>query len=336
MQLSPEERRRVYEEEKSRIDAEEKKKRDSSTTNLSANVAGLLCYVAGWISGIVFLVIEQKNRFVRFHAAQSIIVFGTLNVIHFLLNPIPIAGQFFSIIIGIFAFILWIIMMVKAYQGGLFKLPLAGELAERFLGLTPSETEKDYYNPTGKEAITSVNVMDSNEEEKQKKEQQWERGRAGRITSSALAIAWSLALLIFFNFFNQYVAYYNNETIGNVSTWVREPILTGEVSLWLPILTVTLVLSMVGHVILIAIDKYFLREATLIVLDILGIAVVISLLSIFPFDFRALPNAAVADGMELGIRITLALIAFGMGIGVIVRIIKLTVNFIKKTASRQN
>ena len=336
MQLSPEERRRVYEEEKPRIDAEEKKKRDSSTTNLSANVAGLLCYVAGWISGIVFLVIEQKNRFVRFHAAQSIIVFGALNIIHSLLNPIPVAGRFFSIVIGIFAFVLWIIMMVKAYHGELFKLPLAGELAERFLGLPTSEIGKDYNSPSGQEAITSATVMDSDKEGKQRQEQQWERGRVGRITSSALAIAWSLALLIFFNFFNQYIAYYNNETVGNVSVWVREPILTGEVSSWLPILTVALVLSIVGHVILIAIDKYLLREATLIVLDLFGIAVVISLLSIFPFDFNAIPNAAVADGMELGIRITLGLIAFGIGISVIVRLIKLSVNLVKGAANRHN
>jgi uncharacterized membrane protein len=104
IQLSPEERKKVYEEEKSCIDAEQKKQRDSSTPNLSPNVAGLLCYVAGWISGIVFLVIEQKNRFVRFHAAQSIIVLGVLNIIHALLHPIPVAGRFFSIIIAIFAF----------------------------------------------------------------------------------------------------------------------------------------------------------------------------------------------------------------------------------------
>jgi uncharacterized membrane protein len=329
MQLSPEERNKVYEEEKSRIDAEQKRKRDSSTTNLSPNVAGLLCYVAGWISGIVFLVVEQKNRFVRFHAAQSIIVFGALNIIHSLLNPIPFAGRFFSIIIGIFAIVLWIVMMIKAYHGALFKLPLAGELAERLLGLPPNEMGNDYAGPSGQETITSAIVMDSDKGGKQRQEQQWERGRAGRITSSALAIAWSLALLIFFNYFHQYIAFYNNETVGNASVWVRETIVTGEFSSWLPILTVALVLSMVGHVILISIDKYVLRESTLIVLDLFGIAVIISLLSIFPFDFRALPNSAVAFGMELGIRITLGLIAFGICIGVIVRVIKLTVGLLR-------
>ena len=48
--------------------------------NLTPNVAALLCYVGGWISGIVLLVLEQKNRFVRFHALQSIILFGSLTV----------------------------------------------------------------------------------------------------------------------------------------------------------------------------------------------------------------------------------------------------------------
>ncbi len=80
---------------------------------------------------------------------------------------------------------------------------------------------------------------------------------------------------------------------------------------------------------LIVIDKYLLREATLIILDIFGIVVVISMLLLFPFDFSTLPNTAVANGMELGIRITLALIAFGIGIGVIARLIKLTISLAK-------
>jgi hypothetical protein len=90
---------------------------------------------------------------------------------------------------------------------------------------------------------------------------------------------------------------------------------------------------MLGHAMLIAIDKYVLREATLLILDLFGIAVVTSLLSIFPFDFSALPNAVLAGGMELGIRITLGLITFGIGIAVIVRLIKLTVNLVKGVAN---
>ncbi|UCH50751.1 MAG: hypothetical protein JSV54_06970, partial [Chloroflexota bacterium] len=75
MKLSSKERRRIYEEEKARIEARQKRKtaQDISTTGLEPNIAGLLCYVAGWISGIVFLVLERKNQFIRFHAMQSIV-----------------------------------------------------------------------------------------------------------------------------------------------------------------------------------------------------------------------------------------------------------------------
>jgi len=75
MELSPEEKKRIYEEEKARIEAREKIEREKlkapagTSTGLSPNVAGLLCYVAGWITGIIFLVLEQRNKFVRFHAA---------------------------------------------------------------------------------------------------------------------------------------------------------------------------------------------------------------------------------------------------------------------------
>ena len=51
---------------------------EKTSTGLDENVAGLLCYVLGWVSGLVFILIEQENNFVRFHAMQSIIVFGAL------------------------------------------------------------------------------------------------------------------------------------------------------------------------------------------------------------------------------------------------------------------
>lgn len=196
MQLSPEERRRIYEEEKSRIDAEEKKQRDSSITSLRPQVAGLLCYVAGWITGIIFLVLEQKNKFVRFHAAQSIIVFGALNIIHLLLNPIPIVGWFFSTIIGVLALVLWIVLMVKAYHRELFKLPLAGELAERLLGSPQGEMGKEYSGPVETQTTPRGAAMEPTKEAERTRENRWERGRAGRIISSGFAIAWSFALLL--------------------------------------------------------------------------------------------------------------------------------------------
>ena len=100
---------------------EQKTIKDESTTELPQNIAGFLCYLGVWITGIVFLVIEQKNRFVRFHALQSIVIFGALTVASAILSWIPIVGGFFGVFIGILAFILWLVLMIRAYQDELFK-----------------------------------------------------------------------------------------------------------------------------------------------------------------------------------------------------------------------
>jgi len=100
----------------------------NTKTGLQENVAGLLCYVLGWVTGIVMLVLEPQNKFVRFHAIQSIVVFGILTVASWLFTWI-----FFWLgwAIGILTFILWIILMVKAYQGERFKVLIAGDIAEK-------------------------------------------------------------------------------------------------------------------------------------------------------------------------------------------------------------
>ena len=102
-----------------------------TSTGLEENIAGLLCYVLGWISGLVFFLIEKENKFVRFHALQSIIVFGALSLASFILGWIPIIGGFIKWIILVLALILWIVLMVKAYKGEKYKLPWAGNLAEK-------------------------------------------------------------------------------------------------------------------------------------------------------------------------------------------------------------
>lgn len=107
---------------------------EKTSTGLAENVAGLLCYVLGWISGIVFLLIEPKNKFVRFHAFQSIIVFGLITLIGIVFNPIPFIGGFIGWITSVIGFILWIFLMVKAYQGTMYKLPWAGNLAGKWAG----------------------------------------------------------------------------------------------------------------------------------------------------------------------------------------------------------
>ena len=102
-----------------------------TSTELDENVAGLLCYVAWWISGLVFFLIEKKNKFVRFHALQSIIVFGVLTLAIIVLGWIPFIGVVIISLIWVLAIVLWILLMVKAYQGEKYKLPWSGNLAEK-------------------------------------------------------------------------------------------------------------------------------------------------------------------------------------------------------------
>jgi uncharacterized membrane protein len=105
-----------------------------TSTGLDENVAGLLCYVLGWVTGIVFLILEKDNKFVRFHAMQSIVTFGAITVIQIILNFIPIIGWILSLLVYLASLVLWIVLMVKAYQGQRYKLPVAGNIAEKQAG----------------------------------------------------------------------------------------------------------------------------------------------------------------------------------------------------------
>ena len=106
-----------------------------TSTGLDENVAGLLCYVLGWVSGLVFLLLETDNKFVRFHAIQSICVFGTITIGGIIIKAafgwIPVLGTLLSSLIGLLAFVLWIVLMIKAYQGQRYKLPWAGDFAQK-------------------------------------------------------------------------------------------------------------------------------------------------------------------------------------------------------------
>jgi len=102
-----------------------------TSVGLSANVAGLLCYVLGWITGIVFLVLEKENKTVKFHAWQSIMTFGVLFVAYLILFWIPLIGWILGILISILSFVLWIILMIQAGTGKMWKVPWAGNWAEK-------------------------------------------------------------------------------------------------------------------------------------------------------------------------------------------------------------
>lgn len=100
--------------------------KEKSSTGLDENVAGFLCYIFGFITGIVFLVVEKKSGFVKFHAKQSTITFLILLVISLILGWIPI----FGFLILILSLILWLFLMIKALQGERYALPIVGKMAE--------------------------------------------------------------------------------------------------------------------------------------------------------------------------------------------------------------
>ena len=100
--------------------------KERSSTGLEENVAGFLCYLLGFITGIVFLIVEKKSHFVKFHAKQSTITFLGLFVISLIIGWIPVIGT----LVLILTLILWLLLMIRALQGKRYALPFVGKLAE--------------------------------------------------------------------------------------------------------------------------------------------------------------------------------------------------------------
>jgi uncharacterized membrane protein len=108
-----------------------------SSEGLQENIAGLLCYLVVWITGIIFLLID-KRPFVKFHAAQSIVVFGGLTIIRIALGFMTATSGvigwgvmgLLGLCVGLLGVVLWILLMVKAYQHEMFRLPFAANIAD--------------------------------------------------------------------------------------------------------------------------------------------------------------------------------------------------------------
>ena len=122
-----------------------------SSTGLDENIAALLSYIVHFVSGLIFFFIEKDSRLVRFHAMQAIILGGVFFVGGFALGFLwaiisvitsqisGILSSLISLLLGLvlFVFVLaffacWILGMVKAFQGQYYKLPVIGNLAEKY------------------------------------------------------------------------------------------------------------------------------------------------------------------------------------------------------------
>lgn len=102
-----------------------------TSLGMQANVEALLCYGLGWVTGLIFYLLEKENKFVRFHAVQSIAVFGALTVAQIVLMAVPGIGWTLLPFIYLLQLGLWVVLMIKAYQGEKLKLPVAGDFAEK-------------------------------------------------------------------------------------------------------------------------------------------------------------------------------------------------------------
>ena len=122
-----------------------------SSTGLDENIAALLSYVFGWISGLIFFLIEKDSRLVRFHAMQSILLNAAALVVGFVLwfawvviaivmsQVSEVLASLISIVLGLLMFVFYIglliafvMCLIKAYQKQYFKLPVLGSFAEKF------------------------------------------------------------------------------------------------------------------------------------------------------------------------------------------------------------
>ena len=122
-----------------------------SSTGIDENIAALLSYIFGWVSGLIFFLIEKDSRLVRFHAMQSILLNAVAAVIGIVLWIVWFSlaiissmvsetlGFLVSAVVGLLIFVFWIgllvgivLCLIKAYQRQFFKLPVIGNLAEKF------------------------------------------------------------------------------------------------------------------------------------------------------------------------------------------------------------
>ena len=114
-----------------------------TSLGMRARTAGWLSYLLGWVTGLIFFLLEKENRFVRFHAMQSILFFGGLSVLEamisffeklFSYNVFPIFSLgVISSVVGLVWFICWIVLMVRASRGMYYKLPVIGDYADKLI-----------------------------------------------------------------------------------------------------------------------------------------------------------------------------------------------------------
>ena len=146
------------------------------------------------------------------------------------------------------------------------------------------------------------------------------RSRTGEIGSHISMIFVTVANLIFFTFFHKYIAWYTTEPDGSVT---RLSMLTDDYFIWLPIPITASIVAIVAYTLMIIYGRYWFRTIAQIIVISIGIAVVGSLLYIFPFDFSAIPNATAVEVVPIVVTVLLILMAVVYGVSVLVLSVRL-------------
>lgn len=112
---------------------EDSNQNEKSSTGIDEHIAGLLCYLGTFVTGLIFILLEKKSPFVKFHAMQSLVTFLSLWIAYLILDVIPLVGWFLRTLVSLIGLALWIVLMIKAYQKELYKLPVASDIAETLM-----------------------------------------------------------------------------------------------------------------------------------------------------------------------------------------------------------
>ena len=106
-----------------------------SSLGMEANIAAGLSYVLGWVTGLIFFLAEKDSEFVKFHAAQSLIAFGSLFILGFVVGLVPVVGWILALLLPFVSFVLWIACLIQAFQGKWFEIPIVAPYAKKMAGL---------------------------------------------------------------------------------------------------------------------------------------------------------------------------------------------------------
>ena len=121
----------------------------STTTGLDVRLASVLCYSVWWITGGLFLLLEREQRTVRFHAAQSLVLFGSVSVLLVALGAVSALAlvvssqssqmvRFLADLLWAGAAILWLVLVLRAWRGETWRVPLVAALADHVVERTSS------------------------------------------------------------------------------------------------------------------------------------------------------------------------------------------------------